>query len=363
MLARSLLWLDECAPASSCACQAEAATSASAPSPPGPPHAVAMSQRASRSISNEPSTVPASPANAKSSAVMPWDFVRQVARGERQLDHVALVLKASLFTNIVIVISMTSVAIASHSLALISALVENMVDLFVQGPLGQEAGLRQDNLNDTLSNSFAVAAYIVAAVESEAWYVDPAGAILIFLYIMVSWGKMAWERVTQLVGVCASEDFVQEVKELCSHHHPAMELDIVRYHFGSKYLVELEVVVPAEMSVKDAHDIALQLQFKVESVDEMERAFVHVDYQSRDYDEHVVSREEDALLMYAGYSSEQQRPSTADHCGELYASVPTEDDALVEFAVRIDSSTSPPNSPERAAITTPRSTCFEALKD
>ncbi|RLN63182.1 hypothetical protein BBJ28_00009733, partial [Nothophytophthora sp. Chile5] len=57
----------------------------------------------------------------------PWAYVMQVLRGERQVDHVALVLKASLFTNIVIVISMTSIAIASHSLALISALVENMV--------------------------------------------------------------------------------------------------------------------------------------------------------------------------------------------------------------------------------------------
>ncbi|RLN96231.1 hypothetical protein BBJ28_00009120, partial [Nothophytophthora sp. Chile5] len=65
----------------------------------------------------------------------PWAYAMQVLRGERQVDHVALVLQASLFTNIVIVISMTSIAIASHSLALISALVENMVDLFVQALL------------------------------------------------------------------------------------------------------------------------------------------------------------------------------------------------------------------------------------
>ncbi|KAL3657357.1 hypothetical protein V7S43_017676 [Phytophthora oleae] len=73
----------------------------------------------------------APPVASKPAMVMPWDFVLQVARGERNLDHVAVVLKASLFTNIVIVISMTSIAIASHSLALLSALVENMVDLFV----------------------------------------------------------------------------------------------------------------------------------------------------------------------------------------------------------------------------------------
>ncbi|KAK1947647.1 Metal tolerance protein 9 [Phytophthora citrophthora] len=421
-----------------------------------------MSQRVSSALRSPPDASPselASPTASKPSTVMPWDFVLQVARGERSLDHVAVVLKASLFTNIVIVISMTSIAIASHSLALLSALVENMVDLFVQGLLwyaGTRSGkkqdyakypagtsrfepvaiivaasvmvlasivfiqesarklidgftsgepeapslstaaivivvtavvvkiglmiysawilkstfsaaveaIHQDNLNDTISNSFAVAAYIVAAVKSEAWYVDPAGAILIFLYIMVSWGKMAWEQVTQLVGVCASEDFVLEVKELSRHHHPSMTLDIVRaYHFGSKYLVELEVVVPAEMSVKDAHDIALQLQFKVENLDEVERAFVHVDYQSRDYDEHVVSREEDALLMYAGYSSEQHKP-TMENCGEMYASVPTEDNTLpTHIAVQIDVNNLPLNSPGRTAVLTPRAGSFEEFKD
>ncbi|RLN94197.1 hypothetical protein BBJ28_00025221, partial [Nothophytophthora sp. Chile5] len=224
--------------------------------------------------------------------------------------------------------------------------------------------IHQDNLNDTISNSFAVAAYIISAVYSEAWYVDPAGAVLIFLYIMASWGKMAWEQITQLVGVCASEDFIKEVKELCSHHHSAMTLDIVRaYHFGAKYLVELEVVVPAEMAVKTAHDIALQLQFKVENLNEVERAFVHVDYKSRDYDEHVVSREEDALLVYACYEgSEQQRLSTSGHCGE-YTSIPTEEVLALQVAVRIDDNCSPPSSPERAATTTPRAADFQELKE
>jgi len=389
-----------------------------------------------------PTARPASPTPQKPLCAQ-FATLQRILRGEEPLDHVAVVLKASLGTNILIVIVMTSVAIASHSLALISALVENMVDLFVQGllwyagtrsgkkqdyakyPAGtsrfepvaiivaasvmvlaavffiQEAAtklvdgfssdepeapnlsaaaiaiavtavvvkiglmfysswilkstvsvaveaIHQDNFNDMLSNSIAVAAYIVAAVEPEAWYVDPAGAILIFLYIMLSWGKMAWEQVTQLVGVCASEDFVHEVKELCSHHHPAMALDIVRaYHFGSKYLVELEVVVPGEMSVKTAHDIALQMQFKVENLDEVERAFVHVDYQARDYDEHVVSREEDALLVYAGYDG-----AACDSSGQ-YVSVPMENGEPIPVAVEVS---------ETAAPGTPTATSFSEFK-
>ena len=32
------------------------------------------------------------------------------------------------------------------------------------------------------------------------------------------------------------------------------------YHFGEKYLVELEVMLPGDMTVRDSHDIALHLQ-------------------------------------------------------------------------------------------------------
>lgn len=66
-----------------------------------------------------------------------------------------------------------------------------------------------------------------------------------------------------------------------------MKSDIVRaYHFGNNFLVELEVLLPETMCVRDAHDISLALQDKVEALDCVERAFVHVDYAPRAYDEH-----------------------------------------------------------------------------
>lgn len=384
-----------------------------------------MSQRVSSAsrgsaLSNEAEAL----AEVSKPSRSPFTGCMQVLRGEKPADHVALVLQSSLITNICIVLVMTSVAIASKSLALLSTLVENMVDLFVQGLLwyaGTRGGKKQDyakypagtsrfepvaiivaasvmvlvsvtfiqegakklidgfvhgnpespnlsmvaiilscsivvikigltayaywtikrtysaaahaigddNRNDVASNSFAVAAYIISSANEDLWYVDAIGAIFVFLLIMFAWAKMGKEQVAQLVGVSASEEFMTEVKELCGNHHPSMSLDIIRaYHFGSKYLVELEVVVPAEMTVKMAHDIALQLQFKVENLEDVERAFVHVDYKTRDYDEHVVSREEDALLVYAGYEAQPVKS------GDSYLAVPveeTDDDVVVSI--------------------------------
>lgn len=40
-------------------------------------------------------------------------------------------------------------------------------------------------------------------------------------------------------------------------------------------LEQMEVVMPARMTVQESHDIALILQHKVEGFEEVERAFVH----------------------------------------------------------------------------------------
>ena len=40
--------------------------------------------------------------------------------------------------------------------------------------------------------------------------------------------------------------------------------------------VEMEIVLPGNMTVMESHDIALALQHKIESLEDVERAFVHV---------------------------------------------------------------------------------------
>ena len=55
-------------------------------------------------------------------------------------------------------------------------------------------------------------------------------------------------------------------------------------------LVELEVVLPRDTLLYESHDLGMELQYEIESREEVERCFVHIDYESRPYDEHVVSK-------------------------------------------------------------------------
>lgn len=55
--------------------------------------------------------------------------------------------------------------------------------------------------------------------------------------------------------------------------------------------VEMEIVLPGSMTVAESHDIALDLQDKIESLPDVERAFIHVDHLRRERLEHRTERE------------------------------------------------------------------------
>ena len=50
------------------------------------------------------------------------------------------------------------------------------------------------------------------------------------------------------------------------------------YHAGDKLIVEVDIVLDANMSLKDSHDLSESLQYVIESVPIVDRAFVHADY-------------------------------------------------------------------------------------
>lgn len=67
-----------------------------------------------------------------------------------------------------------------------------------------------------------------------------------------------------MIGMGAPEDFVHNLEQLANTHHQELSLDQIRaYHFGQRFIVEMEVVLPAQMTVRESHDIALILQHKV----------------------------------------------------------------------------------------------------
>jgi len=168
--------------------------------------------------------------------------------------------------------------------------------------------LAQDHWNDALSNAVAAIALCAALASPDLWFLDPIGAIIISLYIIYSWYETGKEQIEQLTGKSAPDEFIDELYELASTFDRRMIVDVVRaYHFGPKFLVELEVVLPKDTLLFESHDLGMELQYEIESRDEVERCFVHIDYEQRPYDEHVVSKVPELRAKY--------RPSASGSVG------------------------------------------------
>jgi cation diffusion facilitator family transporter len=159
--------------------------------------------------------------------------------------------------------------------------------------------LAQDHWNDALSNSVAAIALFAAYLAPDLWFLDPIGAIMISIYIIYSWYETGKEQIEQLTGKSAPDEFIDELHALASNFDKRMIVDVVRaYHFGPKFLVELEVVLPKDTLLFESHDLGMELQYEIEGREEVERCFVHIDYEQRPYDEHVVSKVPELRAKY-----------------------------------------------------------------
>ncbi|CAB3402242.1 unnamed protein product [Caenorhabditis bovis] len=143
--------------------------------------------------------------------------------------------------------------------------------------------LAMDHRNDCISNSVAL---LCAWIANRYWfYMDSIGAIIVSIYILYTWIKTGMRHIVMLSGKSADPDFINRIIKVCMDHDERItHIDTVYvYHYGTKFLVEVHIVLDEKMPLKQSHDIAESLQTNIESFPEVERAFVHTDY---DYDHH-----------------------------------------------------------------------------
>ncbi|KAH8884580.1 hypothetical protein GQ53DRAFT_879632 [Thozetella sp. PMI_491] len=136
-----------------------------------------------------------------------------------------------------------------------------------------------DHRNDIVVNIFGLVMSIVG--DRFVWYVDPIGAILIALLILFSWVSNAFEQVWLLVGKSAPNEFISKLIYMTMTHDTHIDkVETCRaYHAGQKYYVEIDVVMNEELPLRVTHDVGQTLQRKLEGLADVERAFVHIDYE------------------------------------------------------------------------------------
>lgn len=66
-----------------------------------------------------------------------------------------------------------------------------------------------------------------------------------------------------------------------THSPEIQQIDTVRaYYCGPRLIAEVDVVMNKDERVEVAHDVAEALQIKLEKLPSVERAYVHIDYET-----------------------------------------------------------------------------------
>ncbi|KAM0936266.1 putative cation efflux protein [Dioscorea sansibarensis] len=146
----------------------------------------------------------------------------------------------------------------------------------------------KDHYFDVVTNVVGLAAAVLG--DKFYWWLDPAGAVLLAIYTISNWSGTVWENAVTLVGQSAPPEMLQKLTYLVIRHDPQIKrVDTVRaYTFGVLYFVEVDIELPEELPLKEAHAIGESLQIKLEQLPEVERAFVHLDFECEHKPEHSV---------------------------------------------------------------------------
>jgi cation diffusion facilitator family transporter len=150
----------------------------------------------------------------------------------------------------------------------------------------------QDHCFDALTNLVGLGAALLA--NRYYWWIDPVGALLLAVFTIFEWSRTVLENAESLVGQAAPSEFIRKITFITlSHDDRIQHIDTVRaYRFGEKYFVEVDIELPEDMHLRKAHDIGESLQYRLELLPEVERAYVHLDYETTHHPEHTVQHHE-----------------------------------------------------------------------
>lgn len=151
--------------------------------------------------------------------------------------------------------------------------------------------LAQDALTDVVFNTFSII-FPVVGHYLGIWWLDALGGLLLSLYVILNWSRTSSTHIRNLTGAAASAADRNILLYLTMRFARTIHgiQGLQAYHAGDKLNVEVDVVLDEGISLRDSHDLGESLQYVLESVPSVDRAFVHLDYARWNLPNHMQDR-------------------------------------------------------------------------
>lgn len=145
----------------------------------------------------------------------------------------------------------------------------------------QVQALVQDCKTDVIFNTISLLFPLIGHAFN-IWWLDPVGAGLLSLFIIYDWASTCLENVSRLTGVGADDKVFKKMLYLAWRFSPIVDAykSLKAYHAGDGIWVEVDILLDEKTPLEHCHDVAETMQYCLEGLDEVDRAFVTVDYTS-----------------------------------------------------------------------------------
>jgi cation diffusion facilitator family transporter len=148
--------------------------------------------------------------------------------------------------------------------------------------------LAQDAVTDVIFNIFSII-FPLIGFYAKIWWLDALGGLLLSLFVITQWSRTSSQHVRNLCGCAATADERNVLLYLTMRFAKTIKSiqGLQAYHAGDKLNVEVDIVLDENTHLRDSHDLAESLQYVLESVPTVDRAFVHTDYLSTNLPSHM----------------------------------------------------------------------------
>jgi len=153
--------------------------------------------------------------------------------------------------------------------------------------------LAQDAVTDVVFNTFSII-FPLVGYFFKLWWLDALGGLLLSFYVIFNWSRTSSTHIRNLSGAAASADQRNVLLYLTMRFAKTIKhiQGLQAYHAGDKLNVEVDIVLDEGMSLRDSHDLGESLQYVLESVPMVDRAFVHADYKDWNLPSHMNQQDE-----------------------------------------------------------------------
>ena len=133
-----------------------------------------------------------------------------------------------------------------------------------------------DHRNDVLIS----AAVIFGVGASNLGYpiFDPLAAIAVGLWIIWAGFRIGRDNIKFLMGAAPPAELVQRIKSIAHATEGVLDLnDVFAHYVGTAVEIEVHIDVDSRLTIEAAHAIGKKVQRAIEDLDEISRAFIHID--------------------------------------------------------------------------------------